>query len=69
MIKIELGNVGSEEKAKKIEQVLTGQSFYNFQVHYACCVHNWPVSVTTDCPGAIEEEVRQMLLYILACSL
>jgi len=69
MIKIELGNVGTEEKAKKIEQTLTGKSFYNFKVSYACCVHNWPVSVTTDYPDAVEEEVRQMLLYVLACSL
>lgn len=69
MVIIEIGNVGSEEKAKKIEQFLTGRSFYDFKVNYACCVNNWPVSVSTNYPDAIEKEVRQMLLYILACSL
>lgn len=67
MIEIKLGNIGSEEQAKRIKQKLEGKSFYNFKVHYASMAQNWPVSVTTDYPGAVESEVREMLLFILAC--
>ena len=69
MITIELGHVGSKEQAEKIREILNGKSFYDFEVHYACMAHNWPVSVTTNYPDATENEVRQMLLYVLACAL
>lgn len=67
MIEINLGNIGSEEQAKRIKQALEGKSFYNFKVYFASIAQNWPVSVTTDYPGAVESEVREMVLYILAC--
>ena len=67
MIEINIGNIGSEEQAKRIKQALEDKSFYNFRICYTSMAQNWPISVTTDYPGAVESEVREMLLYILAC--
>jgi hypothetical protein len=68
-VEISLGNIGSEEQAKKIASKLQGQTYYDFQVHYSSCAGNYPVTVTTDYKGAKEEEVRQMLMFCMACEM
>jgi len=66
MTTIELGNIGTEEQAKKIKNVLEGKSFYNFRVEYANMMQNWPVSVSTEYQDTTEEELREMVLFNLA---
>lgn len=69
MITIELGNIGSKEQAEKIAKKLNGKTYYNFQVEYGICAGNYPVSVSTDYEGAEENEVRGMLMFVMACEL
>ena len=69
MVLINIGNMGSKEKAERIKQVLSGKSFYNFQVSTVSFMGNWPVSVWTDHEGADEREVLDMVIFILAGSL
>jgi hypothetical protein len=69
MVTIELGNVHSKEQAQKIIEKLSGQTYYNFQVDYGVYAGNYPVTVSTDYPGATEEEVKNMLLFVMACEL
>jgi len=63
---IELGNIGSEEQAIRIKEVLQGKTFYNFRVDYSSYMGNWPVSVTTDDTEATEADVTAMVLFVLA---
>lgn len=69
MTTIELGNIGSKEQAEKIANKLNGKTYYNFQVHYGIYAGNYPVSVSTDYEGATEQEITEMLLFVLACEL
>ena len=69
MITIELGNIGSKEQAEKIANKLNGKTYYNFQVEYGICAGNYPVSVSTDYEGAEENEVIEMLMFVMACEL
>lgn len=69
MISIELGNIGSKEQAEKIANKLNGKTYYNFQVEYGICAGNYPVSVSTDYEGAEENEVIEMLMFVMACEL
>jgi len=68
MITIELGNIGSKEQAEKLVKRLSGKTYYNFTVEYGSCGGNYPVSVSTEYVGAIEE-VKNMLLFVLACEI
>ncbi len=71
MVVIELGNIGSEEQAEKIKNTLTGKSFFNFRVEFCCNVNNWPVVVRTEYEGAEDriDEVKEMIMFCLACAL
>lgn len=69
MITIELGNIGSKEQAEKIQLALEGKSYYDFKVDYSPSAGNYPVSVSTDYPDAVESEVSSMIIFLLACSL
>lgn len=69
MVTIELGNIGSKEQAERIANKLNGKTYYNFKVEYAPCAGNYPVSVSTDYEGAEEEEVKEMLIFVMACEL
>ena len=69
MITIELGNIGSEEQAKKIANKLNGKTYYNFKVEYNISAGNYPVSVSTSYEGAEEIEVKEMLFFVMACEL
>lgn len=69
MITIELGNIGSKEQAEKIAKKLNGKTYYNFKVEYGICTGNYPVSVSTDYEDAEENEVKEMLMFIMACEL
>lgn len=69
MITIELGNIGSKEQAEKIYNKLNGKTYYNFKVEYSPMMGNYPVQVTTDYEGAEESEVKEMLMFVMACEL
>jgi len=69
MTTIELGNIGSKEQAEKIAEKLNGKTFYNFQVEYSIYMGNYPVCVSTENETATEEEIKEMLLFVLACEL
>ena len=69
MVNIELGNVKNEEQAKRIKAVLEGKTISNFKVDYGYNMNNWPVSVWTEYEGAEENEVKEMVMFTLACAL
>lgn len=66
MTTIELGNIGSEEQAKRIFEKLNGRTYMNFMVGYAPACGNWPVSVSTEREDTTEEELTSMVLFYLA---
>lgn len=66
MTTIELGNIGCEDQAKRLQGKLTGKTYMNFIVDFANATGNFPVSVSTDYPNVTEEELRQMVLFEMA---
>jgi hypothetical protein len=66
MTTIELGNIGSEEQAKKLISKLQGQTYMNFIVDYGVYAGNYPVIVSTERPETTEEELKDMVLFYLA---
>lgn len=69
MTTIEIGNVGSKEQAEKIVNALAGRTYMHFEVGYSICAGNYPVLVWTTRLDTSEEELRQMVLFCLACEL
>lgn len=69
MITISLGSLLSEQKAKKVQEVLQGATYYDFNVTYGRCAGNYPTQVSTKYQGAKEEEVIDMIMHVLARSL
>ncbi len=67
MTTIEIGNIGSEEQAKKLISKLQGQTYMNFIVDYGVYAGNYPVTVSTERPETTEEELREILLFYMAC--
>lgn len=63
---VDLGNIGSEDQARKIRRVLQGETMMNFFVNISSEMGNWPVSVSTYREGTTESELREMVLYTLA---
>jgi hypothetical protein len=68
MTTIEIGNIGSEEKAKKIYNALNGKTYMNFIVDWGAMGGNYPVNVSTN-ESITEDELKQMVLFLLASSL
>lgn len=66
MVTIELGNISSKEQAERIYNKIEGKSYYNFRVDFGNCAGNYPVSVTTYLEGAEEDEVKEMLFFVMA---
>jgi len=69
MTTIELGNIGSKEQAEKIANKLNGKTFFNFIVEYGICQGNYPVSVSTEREETTEEELKDMVMFVMACEL
>lgn len=69
MTTIELGNIGSKEQAEIVTLKLSGKTYMNFIVDYSVSAHNYPVSVSTERPDTTEDELKDMVLFYLACSL
>jgi len=69
MTTIELGNVQSEDQAKKLVEKLNGKTYYNFSVQYGTYAGNYPVTVTTEYEGAKKKEVKSMLMFVMACEM
>jgi len=69
MTTIELGNIGSKLQAEKIIAKLSGKTYYNFIVEYGIDCNNYPVLVSTEYDGATESELKDMVLFVLACEL
>jgi hypothetical protein len=69
MTTIELGNIGSQEQVEKLILKLSGKTYMSFIVDYAVAVGNYPVSVSTERPYTTEGELKDMVLFYLACEL
>lgn len=69
MTTIELGYIGSKEQAEKLTLKLSGKTYMNFIVDYAIAAGNYPVSISTERPETTEEELKDMVLFFLACEL
>ncbi|MCE2756104.1 MAG: hypothetical protein LW818_08980 [Ignavibacteriae bacterium] len=66
MTQIFLGNVGSLEIVKKLQDKLNGQSWMDMQVNYSIDCNNFPVHISTQDNEVSEEELRRMALFCLA---
>jgi hypothetical protein len=69
MTTIELGNIGSKEQVEKLTLKLSGKTYMNFIVDYAIAAGNYPVSISTERPDTTEDELKNMVLFYLACEL
>ena len=69
MTTIELGNIGSKEQAEKIALKLNGKTYFDFIVSYSPDAGNYPVVVSTERPETTEDELKNMVLFVLACEL
>jgi len=68
-ITVELGVFHSKEQADKIVAVLNGKTYYDFHCDYGSYAGNYSVFVSTEYPDAIEDEIKEMIMYVLADSL
>jgi hypothetical protein len=66
---IELGNIGSKEQAEKLTLKLNGKTYMNFIVDYAIAAGNYPVSVSTERLDTTEDELKDMVIFYLACEI
>jgi hypothetical protein len=69
MTTIELGNIGSKEQVEKLTLKLSGKTYMNFIVDYSISAGNYPVSISTERPETTEDELKDMVLFYLACEL
>ena len=69
MTTIELGNIGSKEQVEKLTLKLSGTTYMNFIVDYAISAVNYPVAISTERPETTEDELKDMVLFYLACEL
>jgi hypothetical protein len=69
MTTIELGNIRSKEQVEKLALKLSGKTYMNFIVDYAIAAGNYPVSISTETPETTEDELKDMVLFYLACEL
>jgi len=68
-IEIQLGVLSDKSQAEKVVKIINGKTYYNFRAFYGVYAGNYPVTVFTEYPGANENEVKDMLLFLLACNL
>jgi hypothetical protein len=69
MTTIELGNIGSKEQVEKLTLKLSGKTYMNFIVDYSIAAGNYPVCISTERPETTEDELKDMVLFYLACEL
>jgi hypothetical protein len=69
MTTIELGNIGCKEQAEKLVSKLSGKTYMNFIVNYGICAGNYPVSISTERDETSEDELKNMVLFFMACEL
>ena len=69
MTTIELGNIGCKEQVEKLKRFLTGKTYMNFEVDYVVAVGNYPITISTDRPNTSEDELKNMVLFYLACNI
>lgn len=69
MTTIELGNIGNKEQAEKLVSKLSNKTYMNFIVDYGICAGNYPVSISTEREETSEDELKDMVLFVLACEL
>ncbi len=69
MTTIELGNIGSKEQVEKLVAKLSGQTYMNFIVDYSIAAGNYPVTISTERAETSEEELKDMVLFYLACNI
>jgi hypothetical protein len=69
MTTIELGNIGSKEQVEKLTAKLSGQTYMNFIVDYSISAGNYPLLISTERENTTEDELKDMVLFYLACHL
>jgi hypothetical protein len=69
MTTIELGNIGSKEQVEILKSKLSGQTYMYFIVDYSVSAGNYPVIISTERENTSEEELREMVLFYLACNI
>lgn len=69
MTTIQLGNIGSKDQAEKIALKLNGKTYFDFIVSYSSDAGNYPVVVSTERSETTEDELKNMVLFVLACEL
>jgi hypothetical protein len=69
MTTIELGNIGSKEQVEKLIAKLSGKTYMDLIVSWSIDCHNYPVSIITEYPNVTEDELKDMVLFVLACEL
>lgn len=69
MITIELGNIGSKEQVEKLTLKLSGKTYMNFIVDYSIAAGNYPVTISTERTETTEDELKNMVLFYLACEI
>jgi hypothetical protein len=67
MTTIELGNIGSKEQVEKLILKLSGKTYMNFIVNYSVSAGNYPVLISTERKDTTEDELKDMVLFYLAC--
>ena len=68
MTTIELGNIGSKEQVEKLIAKLSGKTYMNFIVGYSVDAGNYPVIISTE-SEVTENELKDMVMFVLACEL
>jgi hypothetical protein len=69
MTTIELGNIGSKEQVEKLVLILSGKTYMYFIVDYSVSAGNYPLQISTLRENTSEEELREMVLFYLACNI
>lgn len=69
MVTIELGNIGSKEQVEKLTLKLSGKTYMNFIVDYSIAAGNYPVTISTERTETTEDELKNMVLFYLACEI
>mgnify|MGYP005863677701 CR=1 FL=1 len=66
MIEIKLGVFSTKQQAQKIVEKINGKTFYNFEVDYGIHAGNYPVTVRVSNTKDTKDEVKDMLLFVMA---
>ena len=69
MVMINVNNVGCRELAEPIEKALNGKTYMDFQVRLCPIGGSFDVNVETLNPDVTEQELVEMVLFVLTSDL